>query len=101
LLEAAVQELDARAQDVGEPDEQRHRQAALHELVDQALDVDAGLALTRRVTDQGPALADGEVPAAPLPDEVGLERIGDGPATQDVGALHLYADLAACGAQAQ
>src|SRR3954463_14326458 len=50
--ERAAEQLDARAEDVGEPQQDRQLDAATAELVDQLLHVDRAVTLTTRLDDQ-------------------------------------------------
>ena len=79
LLERAAELLDARAQDVGEADQEREVEAAAAQVVDQLLEVDAGRARPAGVTSMWPASLMREEVATPAVDVVELEGVLDRP----------------------
>ncbi len=82
--EALVQELDARAEDVVEAEEEGRGDPAAHELVHELLEVDLALALAGRRDRHVPALVDREVRETPVADAVELGRVGGRPPLQDI-----------------
>ena len=81
-LERRAEQLDARLQDVGEPQQDRQLDAARDELVDELLHVDRAVALSPRRDDEVALVVDPEVSAAPARDVVGVVGIGGGPPAQ-------------------
>jgi hypothetical protein len=79
LLEGAAELLDARAEDVGEADEDREVQPALTEILDELLEVDRVRARSGGGDLNVAGVVDGEEVPAPSADVVQLERILDRP----------------------
>ncbi len=85
VVERAAEQLDASAQDVAEPQEDRELDAACGELVDQLLHVDLAVAFTAWLDDQVALVVHGKVAASPPRDVVRVVRVGGSPPAERIG----------------
>jgi hypothetical protein len=79
LLEALVEMHDPVAEHIGEPDQQGRADAAAANLVDELLEIHTAACGSLGMHRDVAALVHAEVVAAPVPDSVRLDRIGEGP----------------------
>src|SRR5690349_2180607 len=80
-------------EDVGEPNQDRKRNAAPFEGVAQLLEIDAPARLLCRVNEKMAVLADGKIAFAPTADIVKLRCIGGGPTIRGLMHLSGYSDF--------